>query len=225
MIQFNQELATLIKKTWFDPYNSYSIGIKSIYDSFTTASKEIFWEVLGSTHENTTFMNNHYNIIYSGDLIGNDDAILTSTANILIKLYQRALDDKTIIDKSKIQIVFKGHPRESSGYQQRIIDRINKIKPASMSDASNWFTVLKPTNPYEYYFLDGVFDNYPANDKVVRQYLTYSTILFFLDDADAMSTVEKIIIPTQKELNCYIEQHGKNSTIFPLDKVVLQANL
>lgn len=198
---------------FFDPYFSVSANIIGFFNSLKAESRTLFQDALSisDVQDKNSLMSNKISLVYSGRLMESDE-ILTQEAKRIIR---ETIDNQNLLP---IQVLFKAHPRESSDYQTKLINKINSLY--GKEDASNWLKFLNKANPFEYYVFEGFISSDPSVNQIVKYYAAFSTTIYFIDANNQLNDIEKIIV-SGKDLDYIKYYNGFPSSIFSIERVIL----
>ena len=226
----NRKGSTFLKTSndeFFNPYNSYEADL---IESLKKLPKEKFDELTKILKAKDVFadktlsekMKGKINVVYSGTLLNNDSVSLSDQKATRkseidnLRAIKILVENENPLEKEKVQIIFKGHPRDKTAeaikeaFKQTIIE--NNITDIAVPN----ILVVDPAIPYDLYLVSGLFDSNPAFDKVVKLYSSYSTIIWFLFADGRSDDIIKIAISEDTKFNSkYIENiYGLDSRIF-----------
>ncbi|MDK2819820.1 MAG: hypothetical protein KFW07_03210 [Mycoplasmataceae bacterium] len=204
-------------KDFFNPYNSLEADLIAFCRTFDPELANDLYNILkvkDFNNDDYNFMDNSINHVLSGRLLQTEE-IIKEEAQKLVNLYNEITKDPAI-DPKKVNIIFKGHPRNAIPH---IKDSLNwAIKGITGSGDPEWLKIVNPTIPYELYLINGVFMSDESKNKVVQLYVGYSTInLFLYADDPSLKDIKDILI-NQKEDATINSNFSKESKMFPSTK-------
>lgn len=208
---------------YFDPYNSLNAGLIKLVQGFNDNQQTNLLKVLKVNVQTLkpdnvefNFMDNALNLVYSGRLLDDLDELgLINECKKIIDLYNEAKDK---YPTKNIQIIFKGHPRDSA--ENIILSKLKKyVAQITGSDinAINWIFTVNKNIPFELYLACDIFFDFPAKNREVKIYTTFSTISLMLYDYNRNATIENFLL-SHNENNQINSWYGTNSTIFTESK-------
>ena len=196
-----------IKRQVFDPYYSLNAGLIESYSFLNENSKNLFHSVFNVTKQSKDFMNNKTSIIYSGRNLADNPNILESEAKRIINIYEK----NNGLNDSSVQVVFKGHPRDTDDYLNRLKNKIKELN--SSLTPENWLTSIDRKIPMEYYIFDGFLVSDESLNRKVIYYSGYSTSFFFLQAAGMDKVVKNVIVSNSDRENV-LRWNGYPSRVF-----------
>lgn len=215
---------------YFDPYNTLGMNFINFINSFKKDTLDIFCDIIKCPNLDLDNyieqFSNSYNVVYGGILMSGDATKITQQAERLIKLAK--LNSKNV-NGQKLQIWYKGHPRDSSNYWNKLLAKINELVILDNSIENKTifieqFKCLQKEIPIEVYLGAGIFNNYPNKNSLVKIYGTYSTYVLSLLANGMKDSIERIII-TDANLSEIKNFFGNNSYSFPSDLLISDEEL
>ena len=203
-----------IKRQVFDPYYSLDASIIMSYKNLSEESKNLFHAIFNVTPQSKEFMNGKTSIIYSGrNIADHGDDVLTAEAKRIINLYKinGGLTD------NNVQVVFKGHPRDTDDYDNKIKNKITQLDSSLNPDV--WLKFLNRKIPMEYYVFDGFLSSDATVNRKVIYYSGLSTIFYFLQAAGLDKDVKNVIV-SNSDMNNILKWNGYPSRVFK-DQIIL----
>ncbi|MGL4343089.1 MAG: hypothetical protein ACRCRZ_00770 [Metamycoplasmataceae bacterium] len=207
---------------YFNPFNSLEADFISFCRTLSPESMDLIYAAFAIDKPNVEMIDNeimkdHVNYIYNGRRLFDEKA---DEEQIVIDEVDKLLNIKAKADEigHPFNIIFKGHPRDQDAdlIQARLSQ---EIKKRNSDDDCSWLKVIDPKIPYEIYLINGVFENNPTLNKVVKIFAGWSTInLFLYADDPTLEKIEKIYISSSEdEKRNYF--YSNKSKIFPEDKI------
>ncbi|AAT28032.1 hypothetical protein [[Mycoplasma] mobile] len=226
---------------WFDPFYSSNLRILKMYTSLSQESKTLFLSVINSSNiivENSLDdMNNNLNIVYSGNIIfdndiSNSDLFAETEATRILSLLNKTITENPNQPIHQIKFIFKGHPRDrliSEGQtldyiktlREKVEMRKNLFESTKKLNQNEWLRFWDKNIPFEFYLLNGFIENNPLKNKLVKMYTQYSTILHLLESEDLLNTVSNIIISEEGRKNIVEKFYGNSSKIIDSKKILI----
>lgn len=215
---------------YYDPYNTLGMNFINFINSFKKDTLDIFCDIIKCPNLDLDNyieqFSNSYNVVYGGILMSGDSTKITQQAERLIKLAK--LNSKNA-NGQKLQIWYKGHPRDSSNYWDNLLAKINELVTSdnSIENKSMFieqFKCLQKEIPIEVYLGAGIFNNYPNKNSLVKIYGTYSTYVLSLLANDMKDLIEKIIV-SDANLSEITNFFGNDSYSFPSELLISDEEL
>lgn len=203
---------------FFNPYNVDKLNLIKLLSTLNDESKELFYKTIGindnqinDINSYESQFNNSLNIVYSGSKLDNEQTI-ANEARLLIKFY-----DNNISKNKNIKIWFKGHPRDSINYKQKLLDYIMLIRP----EVANSIYFLNNTVPMEIYLGKPFMQNDEIQNRQVLFYGTFSTVILYLYCNKQQDNIQNILLSESniKDIN-YFFGNKYNSILFNVNKVL-----
>ncbi len=204
---------------FFDPYRSIDGDIIGLYRSFAADTKRLFLSVFSISSVSREILRNKTNVVYSGSL-WSSAGVFDSEAKTIIALY-RANESQAI---RPLQIVYKNHPRESGGYQERMWLRLDGLKSQDPGlvrfEPRRDVVFLDKDVPMEYYVLEGFADSDASLNNSVLYYSGYSTLVYFLNAARLDGSIAKVIASRATVEGSVNRYNGYPSRVFPAGRLI-----
>lgn len=182
---------------FFNPYETKNLNFISLLSGLDKEHRNLFLKTINleettinSLDSYETLFNNSYNVVYSGSKISNNPEALNQQAKTLISIYKENYDYK-----DNIKIWFKGHPRETKGYQDILR---NEIQLQGYPELANNIYFLNEVIPMEIFVSQDFLKSDPIKNRIVKFYSSYSTICLYMYSNNQQNDLKRVIVSKEQ---------------------------